>query len=374
MVRIGVDLTSLPGLKGGVAFYLLELVAALQRIDRDNQYCLIVRDVHASELAPAAPNFVVVPVALRSRGARIVWEQTRLPSLARELQLDVLHSPHYTRPLRRLPCRSIVGMMDLTFFVLPQYHTLGKRIFFRFMIRTCARKADRLIAISESTARDLQQYLRVPANRIDVTPLAASPAFTPDIPRQAVNEVRRRYQLPDEYVLYVGRLEPRKNLPRLLDAYAQLLQRRPSAPPLVLAGARGWHPRDLDRALNRAGSSVRAIGYVSDADLPALYAGAGIFVYPSLYEGFGIPVIEALACGVPTITSNVSSMAEVAADAAELVDPSNTSEIVSALERLMEDAVRRAELRARGIARARCYSWDLTAQRTRESYLKAARG
>jgi glycosyltransferase involved in cell wall biosynthesis len=373
MVRIGLDLTALPTLKGGVAFYLIELVKALQRVDVENSYHLIARDVHADDLRPLTANFSMVPVSLRSRASRLVWEQVRLPALADRLRLDVLHSPHYTRPLRRLTCASVVGVMDLTFFVMPEYHTTVKRLFFRSMLRVSVRKADRFIAISKSTSVDLQKWLQAPASRIDVTPLAVSDAYSPHVSADVVRAVRDRYELPAEYLLYVGRLEPRKNLPRLIEAYERLLTRRPSTPPLVLAGAPGWHGHDLRRALRRLSAHVVPIGYVPEEFLPALYVGARLFVYPSLYEGFGIPVLEALSCGVPTITSNASSMAEVADGAAELIDPTSTDALLTALERLLTDAARCLELRELGLQRARSFSWDATARSTRDSYLTAAR-
>lgn len=371
MARIGIDLTALPTLKGGVAFYLIELVRALQRVDCDNVYWLIARDVHEAELQPVAANFSLFTVALASRPARLLWEQTRLPQLAADLRLDVLHSPHYTRPLVRLPCASVVGVMDLTFFVLPRHHTAVKRWFFRTMLPVSVRRADRVIAISDSTKKDLERWLDVAPGRVDVTPLAVSAAYSPNVPANVVAQVRHRYELPDAYILYVGRLEPRKNLPRLLESYRQLVSRMPSAPPLVLAGARGWHRHELDITLGRLQPRVMTLGYVPEPDLPAVYAGALLFVYPSLYEGFGIPVLEALSCGVPTITSKVSSMAEVAGDAAELVDPASTADILKAMERLLADTGRRAELRARGLERAKSFSWDSTARLTRESYLRA---
>jgi glycosyltransferase involved in cell wall biosynthesis len=374
MTRIGIDLTSLPGVKGGVAFYLDGLMEGLQRIDAHNDYCLMMRENQQYDLLRGAPNFRAVRIGLSSRPSRLAWEQTGLPRLARDLRLDVLHSPHYTRPLRKLPCASVVGIMDLTFFELPEYHTLLKRTFFRAMIPAAARRADRIITISNSTRNDAIKWLGLDAARIDVTPLAVSPDYRADVPPASIGQVRARYGLPASYVLYVGRLEPRKNLPRLVDAYEKLVRRSPAAPRLVLAGAPGWHWRETEASIRRLGSTVKTLGYVPEVDLPALYAGAVVFLYPSLYEGFGIPVLEALACGVPTITSSRSATAEVAGDAAELVDPHDADDIARALSRLLEDPARREELRRRGLARAAEYSWDRTAALTRDSYLRAVNG
>jgi glycosyltransferase involved in cell wall biosynthesis len=371
MARIGIDLTSLPSLKGGVAFYLDGLIGGLKRVDGQNDYSLVMRKDQQYDLARDAPNFREVRVNVSSRPARLAWEQLGLPRLARDLSFNVLHSPHYTRPLRALPCASVVGIMDLTFFELPEYHTFVKRTFFRAMIPAAARKADRVVTISSSTKADAVKWLGLDPARIDVTPLAVSPRYRPDVASESVAQVRVRYGLPADYVLYVGRLEPRKNLPRLVDAYEQVLRRFPAAPLLVLAGAPGWHWRETEASIRRLGSRVKTLGYVPEDDLPALYTGAGVFLYPSLYEGFGIPVLEAFACGVPTITSSTSATAEVAGDAAELVNPRDAGDISRALTRLLEDPGRREELRRRALARASGYSWERTAALTRDSYLRA---
>jgi glycosyltransferase involved in cell wall biosynthesis len=370
-MRIGIDLTSLPVVKGGVGFYLLELIGALATVDSASRYVLLTREDHRRELAARAPSFEHHAFRLNSRPRRLAWEQLSLPGVARRLHLDVLHSPHYTRPLTRLSCASVVGIMDMTLFLLPEYHVWEKRVFFQRVIPAAVRRADRLIAISESTKRDVQRHLNVPAERIDVTPLAVSAEYRPDVPSERVSTVRRRYELPERFVLYVGRLEPRKNLPRLLDAYCHVMERLPDAPALVLAGASGWHPAELNRRLARLGTRVRTLGYVSDDALPALYAAATVFVYPSLYEGFGIPVLEALSCGVPTITSSTSSMPEVAGDAALLVDPMNTDALAQAIERLLRDQALQARLRATGPKRAAAFSWQRTAALTVQSYMKA---
>jgi len=370
MPRIGLDLTALPSLKGGVAYYLVELVAALGRVDGGNDYVLLVRAEHQGELQRIAPGFAVESFRLPARPMRLIWEQVRLPQMVRRLRLDVLHSPHYTRPLVPLACASVVGIMDLSMLLMGQHHVWSKRVFFGAMLPAAARRADRLIAISESTKRDVQRWLSVPADLIDVTPLAASAAYRPDIPSSDIEAVRQLYGLPERFVLFVGRLEPRKNLDRLLDAYDGLRRSGADAPPLVLAGAPGWHARQLLARIDHH-PAVRRLGYVPEAHLPALYRAATLFVYPSLYEGFGIPVLEALSCAVPTIASNVSSIPEVAGDAAVLVDPGDTLALRSALSTLLSDERLQAELRERGPRQAARFSWTRTASATVNCYLRA---
>ena len=370
MLHVALDLTSLPSLKGGVAHYLAELVAALRRNPGGCRYSLLVRAEHGEAFSGTAGPMGVIPIGIRSRPLRLLWEQTGLPALLRRVGADVLHSPHYTRPLAPLPCASLVGIMDLTFFLMPQYHTRLKVVFFQRMMRASARMADRFIAISDSTRRDLTSCLGVEGDRIDVTPLAVSPAFQPIRDASRLDALRRKYRLPDRFILYVGRLEPRKNLLRLLVAYRGLLGESEDAPQLVLGGAWGWQSNELKQRVAELAERVSVLGFVPDDDLPALYSAATLFVYPSLYEGFGIPVLEAMACGAPTLTSAVSSMPEVAGDAAELVDPNDSDGLREAIGRLIADPERRALLRERGLRRAEMFSWDQTARLTSDSYAR----
>jgi glycosyltransferase involved in cell wall biosynthesis len=370
MLHVALDLTSLPNLKGGVAHYLSELVAALRRNPGGCKYSLLVRAEHGEAFSGTEGPMGVIPIRIQSRPLRLLWEQTGLPALLRRLGADVLHSPHYTRPLTRVPCASLVGIMDLTFFLMPQYHTRMKVLFFQRMMRMSARTADRFIAISDSTRRDLTACLGVDRDRIDVTPLAVSPAFQPVVDGGRLDAVRRKYGLPDRFILYVGRLEPRKNLLRLLVAYRELLEGSEAVPALVLAGAWGWQSNELRRRVDELAERVSVPGFVPDEDLPALYSAATLFVYPSLYEGFGIPVLEAMSCGAPTLTSAVSSMPEVAGDAAELVDTTDTRALTEALAGLIADPERRAVLRTRGLRRAALFSRDQTARLTADSYTR----
>jgi glycosyltransferase involved in cell wall biosynthesis len=372
-MHVAIDLTAVPERLAGVGYYLVGLVEALQRIDADSEYRLIVSDAIRSYFPVRSPRFSHVVVPRRSRPARLLWEQAVLPGLVTSVSADVLHSPHYTRPLRRLSCASVVGVMDLTYLLMPEHHMWPRRLFFRRMLPAAAARADRVIAISQSTKRDAQRLLGLPADRIDAIPLAADGRYRPDIDPSRVSAVRERLQLPGEYVLFVGTLEPRKNLPRLLRAYADVVSSEPAFPGLVLVGMRGWQTGELERLLGTGGAArgITVAGYVPEDDLPAVYAGARMFVYPSLYEGFGIPILEALACGVPTITSTTSSMPEVAADAALLVDPFDTAALAGAMRRLHRDVALRESLRRKGPVRAAAFSWDETARMTVGTYRRA---
>jgi glycosyltransferase involved in cell wall biosynthesis len=372
-MRIAVDLTAVPPRLTGVGYYLAGLIAGLQAVDSTNEYYLLLGAACRDAFAVRSPRFSVVTVPDRSRPARLAWEQIALPALLTRLGIDVLHSPHYTRPLRRLRCASVVGVMDLTYVLLPEHHAWSRRMFFRRMLPAAAARADRIIAISESTKRDAAAHLGIPADRIDAIPLAISAAYRADISPSQVEATRQRLNLPPEYVLFVGTIEPRKNLVRLIRAYEEAVRADPRVPDLVLVGMRGWHTEEFDRALAESGvrRRIHTVGYVPEQDLPQVYCGAASFVYPSLYEGFGIPILEALACGVPTITSSTSSMPEVAADAALLVDPHDTGALSAAMLRLFHDRVLRDTLRQKGLTRAAAFTWERTATLTIETYRRA---
>jgi glycosyltransferase involved in cell wall biosynthesis len=368
-VRIGIDATAMPLQRTGAGNYIHHLVRGLARIDRANEYVVFVGSGHIERLAVDAANVCVVPRDFRNRVLRLAWEQLGLPGEVRAHRLDVLHSPHYTVPLRGGGAASVVTFHDFTFLLYPELHEPAKRVFFPAMMRQSARRATHLISDSNSTRTDLIQRWGIPGERITTVPLAAESRYQPARPQQ-VAEVCARYGVrPDGYLLYVGTLEPRKQVDRLVEAFA-LATPSLSGLELVVAGKRGWM---YDRIFARVSAlglecRVRFPGYVPDEDLPALYGGATAFVYPSRYEGFGLPVLEAMSCGVPVITTDVSSMPEVAGDAALLVRPDSVDELAGALRRVAQDPALREELRAKGLRRAQAFSWDRCARETLAVY------
>ncbi len=369
-LRIAFDATAIPDNRAGAGTYIVSLIQALSRTDRDNEYVVFVKPEHLSEFGPLGPNFRLVPVPLSSTPRRLVWEQTALPSAVRRLKADVLHSPHYTMPL--LPgggCRHVVSFHDMTYLLMPALHLRFHRLFFPRMMRLSVRRADRLLVISESTRRDLERLLPASIGKITTTPLAAGPVFQP-APASEIQEACTRYTLiPGRFLLYVGVLEPRKNVPMLLQAFAQIAPQFPDVP-LVLVGKKGWMYDAIFAELTAQGLADRVIftGYVPEEDLPRLYGGARAFVYPSLYEGFGLPVLEAMQCGAPVVTTDISSMPEVAGDAALLVKPDDVNGLAAALTRVLSDDALAADLRERGLARAAGFSWDRCARETRAVY------
>jgi glycosyltransferase involved in cell wall biosynthesis len=376
MMRVGIDATAVPLQRTGAGNYIVSLIRALGRVDRSNEYVVFGKAEHEAELAPNGgdSNIHFIRRDFSGRGARITWEQAGLPGQVRAHRLDVLHSPHYTMPLRRA-ARSVVTFCDMTFVLHPELHQPVKRIFFPTMMRLSARRADRLIAISESTRDDLVRLWAVDPARVSVVPLAADEGFRLR-PAEEVAETCGRYGLqPGAYILYVGMLEPRKNVDRLVEAFGRLARELPGID-LVIAGRRGWMYDRIFARVEELGlqDRVRFTGYVSSQDLPALYGGARLFTYPSTYEGFGIPVLEAMSCGTPVVTTNVSSMPEVAGDAAILVSPDDVAGLAAAVLRVCTEPALRDDLACRGLARAKAFSWERCARETIAVYEAALGG
>ena len=283
---------------------------------------------------------------------------------------DVFHASHLLRnPPRN--CRLTATLYDMTCWLMPEMHTPANVAAVKGFAERVIRRADGLIAISESTRSDAARILGLEAERIEVIHPGVPDAFF-EVPAEAVATVRERYGLARSYALFVGTVEPRKNLRVLLDAYLELPASLREEFALILAGPAGWGERALVERLHSQGGGVRYLDYVPEADLPGLTAGASLFVYPSLYEGFGFPVAQAMAAGVPVITSNVSSLPEITAGAAVLVDPRSVTELRAALERLLLAPAERAELARQGTEVARQYRWEFCAQRSLKFFEQAA--
>ncbi len=355
--RIAIDASRISvAERTGTERYTFELLAALARIDRWNDYILYTNGLPLS-LPPLGPNFT-----LRSIRLPRLWTHARLgPALLRD-RPDLLFVPAHVIPLLH-PSRSVVTIHDLGYLAFPEAHTVRRRLELDLSTRWCLRAAQRVIAISQATKNDLVRHYGADPERIVVVHLGCSNLFRPPDDPGQIAAIRACYALESPYFLYIGTIQPRKNLTRLIEAFA-----RAGADDalLVIAGRRGWLSEPIVRRVAELGltNRVRFPGYVPDADLPALLSGALAFVFPSLHEGFGMPVLEAMACGAPVLTSTTSALPEVAGDAALLVDPCDTDAIAAALRRLAADAPLRASLRARGLERAAGFTWERTARET----------
>jgi len=304
----------------------------------------------------------------------LVWlgQLARLPFNRLVPNADLFHATeHLLLPLRGVP--TVLTVHDLIFRHLPEHHKALNRWYLNATMPLYCRRADHIIAVSEATRHDLVRAYDISPAKVTVIPEAADPRFVPQAPERCA-AVRAKYSLPERFLLYLGTIEPRKNLTRLLHAWEPLYAVG-EAPPVVIGGKRGWLADDFFTALEAspAREAIVLTGYVDEADLPALYAAAEAFVFPSLYEGFGLPPLEAMACGTPVLCSDRSSLPEVVGEAALLFDPSDEGAIAAALRSVAKDAGLRTDLRERGLRRAAQFSWDRAARETLAVYKRLAR-
>jgi glycosyltransferase involved in cell wall biosynthesis len=370
-----VDCTQITKNKAGVGAYALNLVKELlKRQNNELKVVLLVQDDDQDfALDQECSQIIRIPANIfRRLPFRLIMEQIYIPWLARKYKIDVIHSLHYSFPLLRTRARKVVTVHDLTSFIMPQVHTRIKRAYFHFFIRCASRLSDTVIFDSDSTKNDWNHFFPNCSKPSFAVPLGKSQTFRPDISRETIRLVLEKCGLVEPYILFVGTIEPRKNLVRLVSAFAQIADQF-SAHNLVIAGMKGWMYDELFDLVGKLELQSRVIftGFVAEEDKPPLIAGAEVFVYPSLYEGFGIPVLEALACGTPTITSNISSLLEVAGDAALLTDPTNTEGIAASLRKLLTDANLRESLRQKSVHQASLFDWGITADATIHVYKTA---
>lgn len=372
-MHIAIDAHSVGAQLGGNETYAVNLIEALAATDQVNQYTLFVTKKSAVDrFWKRWPNFKVRQVFPHTPVVRIPL------SLSVELRrrpVDVLHV-QYTAP-PSAPCPVVATIHDLAFEHLPETFNRRSWMQLRLTVRRTARRAARIITVSEYSRQDIGKTYQIAPEQIVVTPEAAPPHFAPVTSETELINIRQKYGIDSDYILSLGSIQPRKNLERLIEAYSSLrsLRVRSKLPKLVIAGKRGWLEREIFRAADRSkfGKDILFVGYVAEPDLPALFSGALTFVYPSYFEGFGLPVLEAMQCGTPVIAGNRTSIPEIAGDAALLFDPFNTEAVREALARVMDDAELRTSLRQRGLKRANEFNWTRTAELTLQTYREAAR-
>lgn len=303
----------------------------------------------------------------------IVGKQLSFYPQTRKLGLDLVHDTYHFPPFF-FPGRyaKIMTIHDLTPLTMGT-HSLKNRLAHRLLVGQMARRANSIVTPSESTRRDVVRLLGVGPNRVIVTREAADETFRPASPED-ISSLRERLRLPDSFLLCLGTLEPRKNLPRVIEAFGEVAPSVPDAH-LVIAGRKGWGDPGIKATIRRLGiqSRIHITGRIDDSDLPILYSSARALVYPALYEGFGLPPLEAMQCGTPVITSNVSSLPEVAGDAAILVDPKSTDAIAAAMRCVLDNESVRLEMRERGFKQAARFSWRRCAELTMEVYESVTR-
>jgi glycosyltransferase involved in cell wall biosynthesis len=365
--RVAVDATAVPARLTGAGVYAARVLAGLAARDdlEVEAFC-----APGSAGALAAPGLRLRPVAMAGAGrpARIAWTQLLAGRAARRAGAGLLHGVHYELPLRA-GLAQVVTVHDLTLLTHPEWHEVSKARYFGWAMRRAVAAATRVLCVSATTAADLAERLEVPADRVDVTPLGTDlrPA-----PAERVAELRRRLGLDGPYLLGLGTVEPRKDLPTLVRAFADLAPELPHR--LVLAGLAGWGKGALAEAVATSGVADRILltGYVPEADKAALLTGAEVFAYPSLYEGFGLPVLEAMACGTPVVTTTGGALPEVAGDAATVIDPGDDVALVASLAKLATDPAARQDASTRGRRRAAAFTWERCAELTAIAYRRAA--
>ncbi len=365
-MHIAFDGTTIRPGRTGVGYYSEHLLRHLAaRADADAITVISNRPIDTEAPLPES----VKTEVCAAWAPRLVWMQAHAPRLLRRLRADVVHFTNGMVPLA-LPVPTIVTIHDMSLTLFPRFHPPRRVALNRPFVHVAARRADAIITVSQAARRDIVRLFGIDECRVHVVHEAAAPAFRPVRDAAALERVRDRYGLADRFVLYVGTIEPRKNLPLLLEAFAR--RRRAAGLPhqLVCVGPYGWLSRDVDHQIDRLGvrDAVRFTGYVPFEDLPCLYSLAEMFVFPSVYEGFGLPVVEAMACGTPVIVGAAAALAEVGGDAVCRVDPLSVESLGEALVSLAHDRERRRQMSALGLRRSAQFSWERTAAETLDVY------
>jgi glycosyltransferase involved in cell wall biosynthesis len=364
-VRIGIDARKLHDF--GIGTYIRNLLRHLARLDRDTEYVLLCRSGDVPALRTLGENFRPV---IETAPPYSFSEQVRIPVALKRERVSLFHAPHYVLP-PLVPCRSVVTIHDCIHLMFPEY--LPNKLalgYARASITLASRRATRVLTVSESSKRDILRFIDISPSKIDVIANAYDERFSVEPCEEDVVRVRERYQLQDEFVLYAGNVKPHKNLERLIEAFRIVRDRGLDHIKLVLIGDDISKYASLRRAVHRhqLHKYVRFLGYVSEETLAVMYRLAAVFVFPSLYEGFGLPPLEAMASGTPVVTSNVSSLPEVAGDAAVLVDPYDPEAIACGIHQILSDDKLRQTRRQKGLQRAAQFSWATSVGRVWEIY------
>ncbi len=364
-LRVALDATAIPGQRVGAGVYVAELLKAMHVLDLDLH--VFVNDRDAAEFGSMLPRATMHTVALTNRIARLLWAHSVLPMRVRRIRPDVFHGPHYTLP-GRLDRPSVVTFHDPTFFTLPELHRRAKVAYFTRAARSGIERATRVIAVSEYARRGAIEHGHADPSRVDVVLEGV------DTERYSPTDGDTQTFSFEPYILFVGALEPRKNVPALVTAYADLV--KAGLPHhLVLVGPRAWGASEVDAAMAAIPPDrVHQLSYVAEDEKIELYRHAAVLAYPTIAEGFGLPVLEAMACGAPVVTTTGSAPEEFATDAAVLVPPRDVEALRAALERVLTDAELSASLARIGPQRARNLTWRRAAEATVDVYERAARG
>jgi glycosyltransferase involved in cell wall biosynthesis len=366
-MRIAIDARKLHDF--GIGTYTRNLLRHLARLDGDTEYVLLCQEADLGLASQLGPNFRTV---LEPSPNYSVREQIHIPWVLHREHADVFHAPHYVLP-PAIRCRSVVTIHDCIHLMFPQYlPSRAAYLYAKASMWIAAHRSDCILTVSEASKRDILHFFKVPPEKIMVVYNAIDERFWVEPAQEDVARVRERYQLDHRFVLYAGNIKPHKNLVRLIEAFDDLRKSGMEDLKLLIIGDEISKLPALRRAVHqhKLHKQVRFLGYLPDETLAILYRLAAVFVFPSLYEGFGLPPLEAMASGAPVVTSNVSSLPEVAGDAAVLVDPHDVDSIADGMRRVLTDPALASELRRKGPLRAREFSWERSVARTRDLYLQ----
>lgn len=354
--------------KTGTENYATILLQNLLQIDKQNQYRVYLSQSNQSDYLKQ-PN-----VETKILNYPRLWTQFGLAKEAAAHQPDVLFIPAHTMPILHKPSlKCVVTIHDLGYEYLPQYHQFPHKLYLNRTTEFAARHATRLIAVSEFTKQDLIRKLRAPADRISVVYEGVDLDANRRPSDKAINAAKQKYKLTNPYILFVGTIQPRKNLVRLIEAFAQIADQFPQLG-LALAGGKGWLSDDIYAAPARLKiqDRIKFLGYIDESDKPALYSGAELTALVSLFEGFGLPMLESMACGTPTVAANASSLPEVVGDAAILVNPEDTDDIAQGLKKVLSEPKLQQQLINRGFTQAKKFSWETAAKQTLQVFQEAS--
>jgi len=367
----------IPGIVGGSETILRNLVSKLASIDRHNEYVLFTNRENSGSFNLNQPNFLEVtcPIPARFRPARILWEQFVLPIQCQWHGIDLLHSPGYVSPIA-LPCPSVVSILDMNYFFFPQDWSKLALLALKILVPLSARSSREIIALSQSSKRHVVKALKIPEDRINVTYMGVDKIFHPHHSRREILKIKNRIGIKANFILSVANSHPHKNLGRLLQAYHTLRKDKGITHQLLLAGNPGRGHSELVRMVRKLGMGHEVIftGYLSHHQMPLLYQAADLFVFPSLYEGFGLPILESMACGTPVVSSNAASLPEVVDEAGILVDPYHVNEMAGAMYRVLSDKSLAQDLIKKGLEQSKKFSWIQTAEQTLAIYKKLMAG
>ncbi len=352
--------------RAGIYSYIYNLLLWLPKVDPEREYLAFLGDRRA-RFPGLTQRFSSFPTTMP--WLRILWEQWVQPIELNRLGVDLLHSMAFVQPLL-IGRPSVITIYDLSFLRFPESFRPLNRLYLKAFTRRSARRSNRIITISESSRKDVVRLLGVPAERVSVVYCGVEETFHPIEDEEALRVFRRRRLLPERFIFFLGTIEPRKNVGALVRAYGRLRRETSLEHHLVVAGAKGWLYEDVFAEVERLGLADRVHfpGYVARDELPYWYSAADAFVYPSRYEGFGIPPLEAMACGTPVVASNASSLPEVIGDAGVLVDPGDEEALAAAISTVLTDRGEAQRLKQLGLARARRFSWFEAARRTADIY------